>query len=190
VINHSESWFYLTKAGDVHEGDDPPDGSTVLAAPGATVDDATVAAHEGLEAKMAGKKGAKDAVHRDGAGNPVVVRGGKAVAADIMPEGDEEAAKVMEAAGKEDEVKAKEDEKAAREAADEAHAADVEAAREKVKAADAKGRAKAPEGRDADEPAGRVVKADASGKALHLGDAGVQDKSVKGPDAGHARKGK
>lgn len=79
--NNSGKWLMLHKDGKtVVEGEANPDAGSVLAAPGATVPQDVVDKY-GLADRMEGQ-----AVGQvDFAGNPVVVVGGRAIAADALP---------------------------------------------------------------------------------------------------------
>lgn len=106
AVNDTKDWYYLTPEGTVYVGDSPPSGSTVLVAPGGPIDDALAERH-GIADRLG-----KPTLPRDGAGNPIVVRAGRAIAADVLPDGDPDRKAVLEAARKEDEVKREEDEAA------------------------------------------------------------------------------
>jgi hypothetical protein len=155
AVNHTKDFLYVTPTGQVHAGDDPPSGSTVLVCPGGTIDD-HVAEKYGVTKRLGKASGAT----RDAAGNPIVVRGGRAIAADVLPEDDPDRVAVMEAAHHEDEE----------------HAAAEEAEHEKAEHEEAE--------HEHVEP---VVKP-AAAKAIKLGD--VEDKAVKPPAHGRHAKGK
>jgi hypothetical protein len=107
VLNNTDTTFYLTPDGTVHEGDDPPppDGSTMLVAPGSQIQDDLAKKH-GIFAKLGGASAVK--VARDSAGEPLVtLPSGRAMAARILPDGDARKAEAMEAAGAEDEAEAR-----------------------------------------------------------------------------------
>jgi hypothetical protein len=180
ATNDTDQWVYVSPTGQalfLAPGESPPSGSTVLVCPGGTIDDALAERHG-----IAGKLGADPAVRRDGAGNPIVVRGGRAIAADVLPDDDEGARAAMEAAREEDDAKAKRAAQEDAKAADEAEEADVKAAREVVDAHEAKARAKAkaPEAKDIES------------KAIHRTDATVEDKAIRigDPKAAPPRKAK
>lgn len=157
AVNDTQSWYYLTPEGVVYTGDSPPSGSTVLVCPGGTIDDA-LADRYGIADKL----GDAPAVRRDDAGNPVVVRGGRAIAADVLPEDDPRRKAAMEAAEQEDGAKAaKSGEEAAASNADDDDEEDS----------------------GDNEPGVKVEEAAARSKAVRLGDpkSGVEDKAVDGP---------
>jgi hypothetical protein len=178
AINNTKDFVYATPTGQVHVGDDPPppDGSTVLVAPGGTIDDALAEKY-----KIADKLGEASGVRRDDAGNPIVVRSGKAIAADVLPADDPERMEVEEAAGKEDAPAG----------------GKKDAARAAKKAAPAASTDEDADDDDMDDDAADESADDPSGlkvgrKAVHKTDAGVEDKAVKGPGArkGGPAKGK
>lgn len=102
MINESKHFFYRTPSGGVHKGENPPppDGSTLLVAPGAQIEDALAKRYK-IDGQL--KAGAGESVHRSAAGEPLVFRdGGRAMAAHVLGDDDEEKKAVFEAAGKED----------------------------------------------------------------------------------------
>jgi hypothetical protein len=82
VINESGKWFMLTRDGRVVEGEANPEAASVLAAPGAIVPD-DVAAQYKLADRL--KPAGESAPQVDAAGKPVVVKDGRALAADLLP---------------------------------------------------------------------------------------------------------
>lgn len=101
AINNSGKWYYLTKHGDIHEGEDPPSGSIVLAAPGATVPDDIVARH-GLADRLGEPRPL-----RDSAGAQLVtLENGRAVALDALPGDDHRRVEAEKLAEAHDEVEA------------------------------------------------------------------------------------
>jgi hypothetical protein len=108
MLNASGKWLHVTPWGSVHEGDDPPSGSTVLVAPGAHLDDVLVKKYDVSDKLAAPKKGAKAAVPRSSSGEPLVMRSdGRAIAAGVLGDEDEDKVAAMEAAEQEDEEEAK-----------------------------------------------------------------------------------
>jgi hypothetical protein len=108
MLNASGKWLHVTPWGSVHEGDDPPSGSTVLVAPGAHLDDVLVKKYDVSDKLAAPKKGAKAAVPRSSSGEPLVMRSdGRAIAAGVLGDDDEDKVAAMEAAEQEDEEEAK-----------------------------------------------------------------------------------
>jgi hypothetical protein len=83
AVNMSGKWLHLTPDGEVTDQMPPPDGSTVLAAPGGNVPADLVAKHK-LNETLSGERQFA-AVASDG--EPLVhVEGGRAYAASVLPE--------------------------------------------------------------------------------------------------------
>jgi hypothetical protein len=182
-INDTKDFFYVTPTGEVYTGDDPPSGSTVLVAPGGTISDELAAKYEVTDRL---KGDGESPVRRDDAGNPIVVRGGKAYAASVLDEDDPERKAVEQAATKEDEAKAAEGDQAAEaevKTAVEGDKADKLAEAPDARSAEAEVKAKADEADEEKKPVATGVEA----KAIHRDDAGIQDKSIH-PDES-SRKG-
>lgn len=101
MINNTSDFFYVTPVGAVHRGDDPPppDGSTLLVAPGSQIQD-DLAKRYGIYDRLL--KAGTTKVARDSKGEPLVMRAdGRAMAAHVLPDDDEGKQAAMKAAEQE-----------------------------------------------------------------------------------------
>jgi hypothetical protein len=164
MISNLKEFVYRTPTGQAHIGDDPPppDGSTLLVAPGGQIQD-DLAKRYGVYEQLAGKSGkGKAPVARSSTGEPLVTHteGGRAYAANVLDDDDERKKAAMEAARKEDEAKA---------------------GGEKVGAEVEEDDGDEGEDEPDDDESGVKVRKEAEAKAIRLGQGGVQDKAVSGP---------